>query len=161
MLKSFFPVFFIILFLAVPGFAGEDVEEVVSEGAEVTKDSSSTADFAFLADAIFDRAHMCSQNDTNDGCFVPRSHVLLPEQPRFHVRFWSPTGQNYTRYYLLSDSGGTLVHIGQFSGFLSSGWHNLWYTPGPSFSSGDYIFTVVYQGSDGRAAIKSAPYGIR
>jgi hypothetical protein len=161
MSKKYLMVFFVILLVAVPVYAGEDVEEIVREETQVSEGAASTDDFAFLADAIFDRAHMCSQSDTNEGCRIPKSHILLPEQPRFHVRFWAPAGQNYTRYYLLSDSGGTLVHIGQFSDFLSSGWHELWYTPGPSFSSGDYIFTVVYQGTDGRAAVKSAPYGIR
>lgn len=155
MTKKILAAFILILFFVSAGFAGQGKEVVISEGL-LSQGDPSVENFTSSSDAMFDRAHMCSTTDSD--CSIPRSYTT--GQPKFHMRFWAPASQDYTRHYLIADSAGTLLHYYVTTSYISSGWGTRSYEP-PSMSSGDYIYTVIWQGTDGRAAIKSYNFAVR
>lgn len=151
MYKKAFLVVLLTLFVVSVGYAGE---EIISEG------KISTDDFAPPGDATFDRAHMCSDIVSNADCAIPETFTF--QQPKFHLRFWSPNSQNYKRHYLITDSAGTLVSYELFTGFLASDWHTLTYVPEDFIDIGDYNFYVIFQGTgNGKAAVKSYFFAVR
>lgn len=143
----------LMLFAVSFGYSGE---EIISQGL------ISTDDFAPPGDAVFDRAHMCSQTVSDADCAIPETYTLEQEQPKFHLLFWAPNSQNYNRHYLVTDSAGTLVSYELFSGFLASDWHTLTYVPDAFIPVGDYNFYVIFQGTgNGKAAVKSYFFAVR
>ncbi len=153
MYKKVFLAVLLTLFVVSSGYAGE--EKIISEG-KISADN-----FTSIGDAMFDRAHMCSQSVSDFDCAIPESYTLLPDQPKFHLRFWAPASQSYNRHYLITDSAGTLVSYDFFSGFLPFSWNERVYVPSSFFGICDYTFYVVYQGNDGRAAVKSSFFAVR
>ncbi|MEF9426869.1 MAG: hypothetical protein L0956_06755 [Candidatus Mariimomonas ferrooxydans] len=150
MVKKFSLIIFIVLATVSTSFAGE--ERIISEG------DISAMDYTSVSDAMFDRVHMCSYF-TSD-CKVPGSYTL--GQPRFNMRFWAPATQAYARHYLISDAAGTLVTYELYTSTISYGWSERIYDPIASLPNGDYIFTVIWQGTvDVRAAMKSSSFAVR
>jgi hypothetical protein len=95
----------------------------------------------------FEQAHVCRIDSAN--CDVPEK--LITSTPVLHMVIYLPQSQGYRRYYLVSDSAGTLVSFFTNHTSLDAGFQTLELEQ--ALPAGDYVFTGIVEGDNGIAAI--------
>lgn len=95
----------------------------------------------------FEQAHVCRIDSAN--CDVPEK--LITSTPVLHMVVYLPQSQTYSRFYIVSDSAGTLVAFSGSSSVVDAGFQ-IFELEQP-LPSGDYVFTGIMIGDNGIAAV--------